>query len=245
VEIGRFDLSRLPHPTLLNIFQLFVPGLFFEIVVGIANPGLVDRAMSPAHGWLSSHHYAQHLSQRFESSLGAVAVLLFLFVALLFGSLGEMWLRALRWLIGGYYRCRSELKRRELNSSLPQEDKLPIELAGEKKKLGESTEALLVEYAAAVSAWRATATRFLGRYRIKAPPSNGTHEEWEPWRAILGYPWDRTQLGRRGLPHTLHSVGRLVWPGRVLSRAKFEALRPLVLLAWLSNSYFGWPYRDA
>jgi hypothetical protein len=238
MDFPKFDLSKPPHPEMIDLFVPFIPGLFFEISVLAADRGIFTATRSFALG-----PYSQ--------------AALFLFVAYFCGLVAVIINNLLlRFMVGSYevvhifvVRSLHNFETRVLHEPLSdssQREKTRYRIAAWLQRRRSTKED---RFRAASRVWGASATRLLlSRYGIDSMEEQFTSTEWSAWRAILGEPTDREIRGS-SLVRALSAAGwaglvarHIAWPLRLVHYRSFCIL--LIICATLYSLLIAYYWMD-
>jgi hypothetical protein len=197
------DLSKVLHPRVFDFFAAFLPGLFFESCLLLANPQSVQSLVGRAN------------LDRYTT------VFVALLMAFVVGSAFMLWVRLIQIvLIKAYARILGwwpeQLERlrvraqNETTRQLPQGQPPPspamyLRFLGWRKNRKNQLD---VEAGYVRKAWGQVAAVLLERYGLKAPQTKDPRE-WGPWTDVLGTLRIEDLRGRL-LTMTLHATG---WSG--------------------------------
>lgn len=174
--ITPFDLSKAPHPRLLDFFLTLVPGLTLEIALSLGNPKLV-----------------QHLVQNMSSVIHigySVSIALALVIAYIAGGTALQLQRTIMFFLAILYRLYIRLQQKVFREFKkrpfkPGDSKLFQKI---KFKVMQREDQLNHSHAIAYGVWGVAAGKLLReRYGIEPPTAIQT-EQWSFWHYWLGNP---------------------------------------------------------
>jgi len=201
MDFPKFDLSKPPHPEIIDLFVPFIPGLFFEISVLAADRDIFTATRSFALGPYS--RTALFLFVAYFCGLAAVVInnLLLRFIVGIYQLLHVSVERSL-------YNFETRVMHERPSDNSPRKDiRFRIAAWLQKRRLTKEDRSQTAN-----RVWGAAATRLLlSRFGIDSLDEQFTSDQWSAWRAVLGNPTDRETRGS-SLVRALSASG---WAGLI------------------------------
>lgn len=168
------DLSKALHPRLLDVLIAFMPGLFFEICVSVANPTLVVSLMQP-------------LIDR------PIAIVIAVLLAFFIGNFFLLWAwfvqRVIFWLVRIMDFVYEPLRKKMFDVLLRGRGNPPQPSRFAKYRIVNQAYRRFLEREVhlqkTASNWQRVAARTLKLYGVDLPHLDDS-ESWMPWVGIIG-----------------------------------------------------------